>query len=92
MAMIDGNERSISFAITTIVRGIAMIAKKGIEDIKAEYICGDKKVSGAETINISHKVRKTPRIPSWALFVRANLRRLKATLWCWLTTGGVPFV
>src|SRR4030042_5082473 len=80
MAMIDGKERSLSFAITTIVRGMAMMAKKGIEDMKAEYICGDKKVSGAETINMIHKVTKTPKIPSWALFVRANLRRLKATL------------
>jgi len=77
--MIDGNERSISFAITTIVRGMAIMAKKGIVDMKAEYICGDKKVLGAEAINIIHKVRKTPKIPSWALFVRANLRRLKAT-------------
>jgi hypothetical protein len=80
MAMIDGNERSISFAITIIVRGMAIMAKKGMEDMKAEYICGDKKVLGAETINIIHKVTNTPRIPSWALFVRANLRRLKATL------------
>jgi hypothetical protein len=80
MAMIEGNERSISFAITTIVRGIAMMAKKGIVDMNAEYICGDKKVSGAENINISHKVTKTPRIPSWALFVRVNLRKLNANL------------
>src|SRR5574341_419266 len=35
MAMIDGNERYISFAITTIVNGIAIMAKKGMEDMKA---------------------------------------------------------
>jgi hypothetical protein len=63
-----------------MVRGIAMMAKNGIEDIKAEYICGDKKVFGAEMMNISHKATKTPRIPSWELFIRANLRRLKGTL------------
>jgi hypothetical protein len=63
-----------------MVRGMAIIAKKGMEAIKAEYICPDKKVLGAETIKIIHKVRKTPRIPSWALFVRANLLRLKGTL------------
>jgi hypothetical protein len=80
MAMIDGNERSISFAITTMVRGIAIMAKKGMEDMKAEYIWPDKKVLGAEMINIIHSVIKTPRIPSWVLFVRANLRRLKGTL------------
>jgi hypothetical protein len=80
MAMIEGKERSISFAITTIVRGMAIMAKKGMEDIKAEYICLDKKVLGAETMNMIHRVIKTPRIPSWALFVRANLRRLKGTL------------
>ncbi len=80
MAMTDGNERSISFAMTTMVKGMAIMAKKGIEDMKAEYICLDKKVLGAETINMIHKVRKTPRIPSWALFVRANLRRVKGTL------------
>jgi len=57
-----------------------MMAKKGMEAMKAEYICGDKKVLGAEMINISHKVKKTPKIPSWALFLRANLRRLKGTL------------
>jgi hypothetical protein len=80
MAMMDGNERSISPAITTMVRGMAMMAKKGMVDMKAEYICGDIKVFGAETMNISHNVTKTPRIPSWALFERANLRKLKATL------------
>jgi hypothetical protein len=80
MAMMEGNERSISFAMTTIVRGMAIMAKKGIEDMKAEYISGDKKVEGAEMINITHKDRKTPKIPSWALFVRANLRRLKGIL------------
>jgi hypothetical protein len=80
MAMIDGNERSISAAITTMVRGMAMMAKKGMVDMKAEYICGDKKVFGAETMNIIHKVTKTPTIPSWALFERANLLRLKVTL------------
>jgi hypothetical protein len=78
--MIDVNERSISFAMTTIVRGMAIMAKKGVEVMKAVYICGDKKVLGAEMININHRVRKTPRIPSWALFVRTNLRRLKGTL------------
>jgi hypothetical protein len=67
MAMIDGNERSISFATTTIVSGMAIMAKNGMEDMKAEYICGDKKVFGAEAINIIHKVTKTPNIPSWAL-------------------------
>jgi hypothetical protein len=35
MAMIDGNERSISLAITTMVRGMAMMAKKGMEVMKA---------------------------------------------------------
>jgi hypothetical protein len=80
MAIIDGKERSISAAIITMVRGIDMMAKNGIEDMKAEYICGDKKVSGAKMMNISHKAKKTPRIPSWALFVRTNLRRLKGTL------------
>jgi len=78
--MMDGNERSISFAITTIVRGMAIMAKKGIEVMKAEYIRPLKKVSGAETIKIIHKVTKTPRIPSWALYKRAILRRLKGTL------------
>jgi hypothetical protein len=80
MAMIDGNERSISFAITTIVSGMAIMAKKGMEDMKAEYICGAKKVLGAKTINIIHKDIKTPRIPSWGLYMRVNLRKLKATL------------
>jgi hypothetical protein len=64
MAMIDGNERSISPAITIMVKGMAMMAKKGMEAIKAAYICGDKKVLGAATININHKETKTPRIPS----------------------------
>jgi hypothetical protein len=36
MAMMEGNERSISLAITTMVRGMAMMAKKGVDDIKAE--------------------------------------------------------
>jgi hypothetical protein len=36
MAIMEGNERSISLAITTIVRGMAMMAKKGVEDMKAE--------------------------------------------------------
>ena len=80
MSLEDGKERSISAAIITMVRGIDMMAKNGIEDMKAEYICGDKKVSGAEMMNINHKVTKTPKIPSWALFMRANLRRLKGTL------------
>jgi hypothetical protein len=80
MAMMDGNDRSISPAITTMVKGMAIMAKKGMEDMKAEYICGAKKVSGAEAMNIIHKVKKTPRIPSWALFDRANLLKLKATL------------
>jgi hypothetical protein len=64
MAMIDGNERSISFAMITMVRGMAIMAKKGVEVMKAEYICGDKKVLGAAMININHRVRKTPKIPS----------------------------
>jgi hypothetical protein len=34
--MMDGNERSISLAITTMVRGMAIMAKKGMEDMKAE--------------------------------------------------------
>jgi hypothetical protein len=80
MAMIDGNERSISFAITTIVKGIAIMAKKGVEVMKAEYIRGDKKVLGAEMIKINHRVRKTPKIPNWALFARANLLKLNGTL------------
>jgi hypothetical protein len=80
MAMIEGNERSISFATTTIVKGMAIMAKKGVEVMKAEYICGDKKVLGAEMININHRVTKTPKIPSWALFVRTDLLKLKGTL------------
>jgi hypothetical protein len=34
----------------------------------------------AEMIKMSHRVIKTPKIPSWALFLRANERRLKGTL------------
>jgi hypothetical protein len=79
MAMIDGNERSISFAITIMVRGMAIMAKKGVEVMKAVYIWGDKKVLGAEMININHRARKTPKIPSWALLLRINFRRLKGT-------------
>jgi hypothetical protein len=67
MAIMDGNERSISLATTTMVKGIAMMAKKGVEVIKAEYICGDKKVSGAEAIKMIHRMIKTPKIPSWEL-------------------------
>ena len=33
--MIDGNDRSISPVITTIVSGSATIAKKGVVDMKA---------------------------------------------------------
>jgi hypothetical protein len=36
MAIMDGNERSISLAITTMVKGMAIMAKKGIDDMKAE--------------------------------------------------------
>ena len=35
IAMTDGNERSISAAITIMVSGIAMIAKNGTVDMKA---------------------------------------------------------
>ena len=35
IAMIDGKDRSISAAITIMVRGIAMIAKNGTVDMKA---------------------------------------------------------
>ena len=35
MAMTEGNDRSISLAMTTIVKGMAMMAKNGMEDIKA---------------------------------------------------------
>jgi hypothetical protein len=38
---------------------------------------GDKKVWGAAIINVNHKIKKTPKIPSWELFERTNLRRLK---------------
>ena len=65
MAMIEGKERSISPAMTTIVSGMAMIAKNGMVDMKAKYICGDKKVSGAKMIKRSPRPRKTPIIPSW---------------------------
>jgi len=36
IAIIDGKERSISPATTTMVKGIAIMAKKGMEAIKAE--------------------------------------------------------
>jgi hypothetical protein len=36
MAMIDGNERSISLAMTITVNGMAMMAKKGVEVMKAK--------------------------------------------------------
>jgi hypothetical protein len=36
MAIMDGNERSISPAITIMVRGMAIMAKKGMEAMKAE--------------------------------------------------------
>ena len=64
IAVIDGNERSISFAMITMVRGMAMMAKKGVEVMKAEYIRPDKNVLGAAMIKISHRIRKTPKIPS----------------------------
>jgi hypothetical protein len=80
MAIIDVNERSISFAITIMVRGMAIMAKKGVEVMKAVYIRPDKKVLGAAMIKVNHKLRKTAKIPSWALFARANLLRLKGTL------------
>jgi hypothetical protein len=35
IAIMEGNERSISPAITVIVNGIAMMAKNGMVDIKA---------------------------------------------------------
>ena len=34
-AMIDGNDRSISLAMITIVSGSAMMAKKGVVDMNA---------------------------------------------------------
>src|SRR4030066_1068240 len=43
MAMIDGNERSISLATTTTASGMAIRAKNGMEDMKDGYICGDKR-------------------------------------------------
>jgi hypothetical protein len=36
IAMMDGKERSISPAMTTIVKGIAIKAKKGMVDMKAK--------------------------------------------------------
>ena len=36
MAIIEGKERSISAAMTTMVRVMAMMAKNGMEDMKAE--------------------------------------------------------
>ena len=35
IAMMDGKERSISPAMTTIVNGMAIMAKKGTVDMKA---------------------------------------------------------
>jgi len=36
MAIIDGNDRSISLAMTMTVKGMAIMAKKGVEVMNAE--------------------------------------------------------
>jgi hypothetical protein len=78
--MIDGNDRSISFVITTIVRGMAIMAKNGVDVMNAEYIRPERKVLGAAMIKVIHRIRKTPKIPSWALYVLTNLLKLNGNL------------
>jgi hypothetical protein len=68
IAMTDGNDRSMSPEMITRVRPSAMIAAKGIVDMKDMYILLERNVEGLKIMKMMSSAIRTKKIPNCNMY------------------------